>query len=304
MHVLIITAAFNAEPFIARAINSVIAQTHADWRMVVVDDGSNDGTADAALRFPDTRIQVIRQANAGVSAARNRGLDAADADFVLFLDADDWLAPDAISRLLTALSRAPGAVAAAGPVRFFNEARGRARRRHLSPPAGDLLPRILRRNLFANGGHVLIRAEALRAAGRFRPDLSFGEDWEFWVRLAAQGRFAADPADAPVLYVSERDNGAYFRQAADPAAVQRCLDAIFTNPSLQARFGPDGLRAHRRLAEAETAWAAGQVSLALNNPRAARRMLAKSVLIRPSARRCALLLLAAAASLGGRPGRA
>src|ERR1039458_9631138 len=112
MRVGMLAHAWNVGPWIADAIRSVIAQTHTNWRMVVVDDGSTDATASLAAGFPDDRLTLPRQANAGVSTARNRGLAALDAsaDAVLFLDADDWLAPDALARLVAALYAAPQAV--------------------------------------------------------------------------------------------------------------------------------------------------------------------------------------------------
>ncbi|HYZ23506.1 MAG TPA: glycosyltransferase family A protein, partial [Rhodopila sp.] len=94
MHVAVVTPAFNVAPYIADAIASVIAQTHRDWSLVVVDDGSTDPTAEVATSFRDPRIHILRQPNSGVSAARNRGIaEAGRSDAFLFLDADDWLAP-------------------------------------------------------------------------------------------------------------------------------------------------------------------------------------------------------------------
>jgi glycosyltransferase involved in cell wall biosynthesis len=91
MRVGIVTPAWNVARWIDGTIRSVLEQTHADWRMVVVDDGSTDATAALVGRVADPRVTLLRQANAGVSAARNAGLAALDpgADAVLFLDADD-----------------------------------------------------------------------------------------------------------------------------------------------------------------------------------------------------------------------
>jgi glycosyltransferase involved in cell wall biosynthesis len=74
MRIGIVTPAYNAASWIGDAIASVIGQTHDDWAMVVVDDGSTDATADIVARAGDARIRLIRQANAGVSAARNHGM--------------------------------------------------------------------------------------------------------------------------------------------------------------------------------------------------------------------------------------
>ena len=143
MHTSIIIPAYNAATWIGSCLGSVLAQTHGDWDAIVVDDGSTDGTAELVAGFADPRIHLIRQDNAGVSSARNRGLSALPAtDSVLFLDADDWLAPDALARLIKPLETFPRAIAAAGPCGFMREhaAPGSRPYRIKRPPAGDLFP--------------------------------------------------------------------------------------------------------------------------------------------------------------------
>ncbi|WP_270936797.1 glycosyltransferase family 2 protein [Falsiroseomonas oryzae] len=259
----IVTPAFDVACFVGDAIASVRAQSHADLELVVVDDGSRDGTARAAERAAedDPRIRILRQANAGVSAARNAGIAAATGQALLFLDADDWLAPDALARLVAALRAAPGAVAAYGPWAAVAEA---ARpgdpplRLKTGPfPDGDVLETLLVRNLLANGGHLLIRRRAFAAAGGFDPAIRYGEDWECWVRLALQGGFGRVAGTAPLLFVRERGASAYRRMARDPAAFAPAMAAIWGNPALAARLGPrlDRLRAR---AEAENAWVVGK----------------------------------------------
>jgi glycosyltransferase involved in cell wall biosynthesis len=115
MHVSIITPVYNVAPYVGDAIRSVLGQSHHDWSMTIVDDGSTDGTPDVAAAFPDPRIRIVRQRNAGVSAARNTGLAATEADAVLFLDGDDWLSPDALTALYRALRDDESAIAAVGP---------------------------------------------------------------------------------------------------------------------------------------------------------------------------------------------
>jgi glycosyltransferase involved in cell wall biosynthesis len=224
--------------------------------MVVVDDGSTDSTARIADSYPDTRIRLIRQDNAGVSAARNRGIAASTSGACLFLDADDWLAPEALARLAAALSASPSAVAAAGS---YARCSGSATTR-FAPPLGrgDLLERLLVRNLFANGGHLLIRRAAIGRAGGFHPGLSYGEDWEYWTRLALLGDVVPAATRDPVLFVRERPGSAYLRMATDPARFEAAADVIYGNPDITRRFGADRLRALRRRADAETAWVIGR----------------------------------------------
>jgi glycosyltransferase involved in cell wall biosynthesis len=138
VQIAVVVPAFNVAPYLRRALDSMLRQTHTDWSLVVIDDGSTDATAAVAAAFTDPRIRLIRQGNAGVSAARNRGVAAfldgrigfpgADstycddtrlpraqtADAFLFLDGDDFLAPDALVCLAETLEGAPWAVAACG----------------------------------------------------------------------------------------------------------------------------------------------------------------------------------------------
>lgn len=289
LRIAIITPAFNAAATLGGTLRSVLAQTHTDWRLAVVDDGSGDGTAECAATFADPRIQVIRQDNAGVSAARNRGLATLDGDAFLLLDADDVLAPHALAALVRALAADPHAVAATGAACFVLPDGKRGTRHRLGAPRGDLLPGLLVRNRFANCGQMLVRRAVIRSAGGFRDELSYGEDWEYAIRLACLGPFVAAGPE-PLLLVRERADGAYRRRVADPAAIDPCLDAIYENPLLRKRFSANRLNALRHRAEAENAWVVGRALLRQGVITDGRRWLLRSVAAAPSASRIALLV--------------
>ena len=90
--VSVVIPLYNKGPYIKRALSSVIDQTFQDFEIIVVDDGSTDNGADVVRSFDDLRIRLIQQENAGVSVARNHGIDEAKAELIAFLDADDeWL---------------------------------------------------------------------------------------------------------------------------------------------------------------------------------------------------------------------
>ena len=96
--VTVVIAAYNAEKFIRQTLESALAQSLNDIEVIVVDDGSTDDTQSIVSGLSDCRLKVLRQANSGVSAARNAGLAAARAPYVFFLDADDLLLRDALLR--------------------------------------------------------------------------------------------------------------------------------------------------------------------------------------------------------------
>ncbi len=108
MRVSVIVPCYNAGEYLAPCLRSVLAQTMGDLELLVIDDGSTDGSLAVAQRIAggDARVRVFHQENRGVCAARNRGLDAAQGEFVTFVDGDDLLRPDALERML---ALAPGA---------------------------------------------------------------------------------------------------------------------------------------------------------------------------------------------------
>lgn len=113
MNVTVVTPLYNAEAYIAATIQSVIAQTHSDVEHVVVDDGSTDRSAAivTALEAVHPQIRLIQQENRGVAAARNHGarVTRSDSTYLLFLDADDLLVPEALATLTAYLDAHPDA---------------------------------------------------------------------------------------------------------------------------------------------------------------------------------------------------
>jgi hypothetical protein len=122
--------------------------------------------------------------------------------------------------------------------------------------------------------------------------MAYGEDWEFWIRIALQGPFAALGSRAPVLFVRQCAAGAYRRLASHPAAFAPCMDAIFGNPALPARFGPRRLAAIRRRTEAENQWIIGRELIRGGKDADGRAWLRHSVLAAPTVKRAALLAAA------------
>lgn len=112
--VSIIIPAFNVENYIGRGVSSALSQTYEDIEVVVVDDGSSDGTWSVLQTYSaDSRVVLSRQENSGVSRARNHALNLATGDYVIFLDSDDWLEPEACEQMMRMQSLKPGALIAA-----------------------------------------------------------------------------------------------------------------------------------------------------------------------------------------------
>src|SRR5690242_6114774 len=103
----VVVPIYNVEGFLDECLGSLAAQTFSDLEVVMVNDGSTDGSAAIAEAFAarDERFRLITQPNGGLSAARNTGIDAATGEFLAFVDSDDVLPPDAYERLVGALDK-------------------------------------------------------------------------------------------------------------------------------------------------------------------------------------------------------
>lgn len=193
--VSVIIPARDAEQTLAATLGSVLAQEFGDWEAIVVDDGSQDGTADIASHYArsDGRIRSISTSGAGVSAARNQGLRQAAGETLLFLDSDDWIGRSHIARLHAALRAEREAAASyCGYVRVTPA--GQAFMPRFAPEvAADPLHVFARRNALVPHT-VLINRAWIERLGGFDVRLRTCEDWDFWQRLAfAGGRFVPTP---------------------------------------------------------------------------------------------------------------
>ena len=169
--VSVVIPVHDGERYLGEAIESVLGQTAPPFETIVVDDGSTDASAAVAERYAP-RVRVCSQPNAGIGAARNRGVSLAQGDHVAFLDADDLWEPRKLELQLTAMAAEPGPDIVLGHVRQFVDpsldAEAAAR---IACPAG-LQPGYL-------AGAVLARRDAIERVGPFREDLRVGEfvDW-------------------------------------------------------------------------------------------------------------------------------
>jgi glycosyltransferase involved in cell wall biosynthesis len=157
--------------YLAEALASVFAQDVPPAEVVVVDDGSSDGSADVA-RAADGRVRVLTQVPAGAGAARNRGVAATRAPWIAFLDADDRWSPGKLRRQRDAIAALPGAVASIGTIRqFFSPELGRT-----DAPAPELVVGVSPITL-------VVRREVFDAVGGYATDLRASEAAAWWTRF-------------------------------------------------------------------------------------------------------------------------
>lgn len=302
----VVVPAYNVAAYIDATLQSVERQSFQEWECIVIDDGSRDATAEVVARRTDRRIRLYRQENAGAGAARNAGFARARGRFVMFLDGDDILHEEALSRLHAGLEAHPEAVAAFGTIlRLLAsgeiEPGQKAVERHRFA-TGDVLTAMLRMDrVFWNGGQLLIRAEAVREAGGYIETLRLDEDWTFFCHLAATGPVHYIGAPPEVLRHRVLSGGNVASRGCDPAIHGPSVDLIFTSERLRARYTAPQWRALRRDAEAAHLFEAGRQNFVRRRFDVSRRLMLRSLLTKPSRRRAAIFAVALASEILNRP---
>lgn len=191
----VVIPCYNQGHFLGEAIHSALHQTHPGVEVVVVDDGSTDGTrAVAEWAGWDRPVRYVWQRNAGLSAARNAGLRVSTGAYVAFLDSDDWLLPDAVEHGVEAFQERPESAMVVGHHREVDEVGEGpdadleaahtylARRREEAE--GGAYEALLRGNYIGMPATVLYRRDALEAVGGFDPSLRSCEDYDLYLRIA------------------------------------------------------------------------------------------------------------------------
>jgi glycosyltransferase involved in cell wall biosynthesis len=286
----VIIPCYNHGRYLAESIASVVAQTYRGWELIVVDDGSTDDSAAVAkrliARYPERRMQLLRQTNQGLSASRNNGIRVARGRYILPLDADDQIEPTMLAETLAVLERRPEVGFVYTDVRMFGE-----ENRIWSGGAYSLdklrfdCPMV---------PATLFRKDAWAATGGFRGDFRPPgyEDWDFWLSLAEAGWQGDHIARPLVLY--RRANSSMLAHARRHDLELRA-QIVRNHPSLYSA----GMRAWARrvcapawsadgsLRSAGLWWRAlaGYVAqVALDNPRRLPKTLARPLFTRLTAR--------------------
>ena len=194
--VSVIVPCHNYGAYVGQALESILSQTYQNVEAVVVDDGSTDETADAVLPFVERgRVVYIRQEQAGISAARNRGLAAATGDYIAFLDADDyWPHTDQLARHVAYLESHRECGWVFGDARPFDQTgytgapyllqNGYYRQESADAQPCELSPALLcKEGFFIPTGTLLVRKECFEQVGVFDPSLKMFEDVDMWLAI-------------------------------------------------------------------------------------------------------------------------
>lgn len=187
----VVIPAYNAAWCVARAIDSVLAQTFRDFELIVVNDGSTDDTATVLSAYGD-QLRILTQANGGLSSARNAGIHAARGDYIAFLDADDWWLVDKLARQIRLMESRPDLAFCSSAANIVDPAGKPQGRWDCGCDDQPPLDAIFSANAFVagSGSAVLAKRHALEQAGDFDETLHSLEDIDMWMRLAAIGDYA------------------------------------------------------------------------------------------------------------------
>jgi glycosyltransferase involved in cell wall biosynthesis len=220
--VSVVMACYNAAPFLRAAVDSVLGQTHEDVELIVVDDGSTDQSREILKAYGDS-VVVIEQENRGPYPARNAGIRACTGEYVAFLDADDYWAPDCLQKLRTALDESAAAVAYCG---WQNIGLEGPRGEPFVPPdyeAENKQERLLKAAAPWPIHAALVRRTLIGEVGGFGEELSTCMDYDLWLRISYSRPIVRVPE--VMAFYRHHDRGqitsAQWRQAKNSWLVKR-----------------------------------------------------------------------------------
>lgn len=192
MFLSVLLPAYNAEKHLPEAIASVLAQTHSDFELLLLNDGSTDRTLEIAEKFRarDSRMQVITHGNMGMGASLNQALEWAKSDWIVRLDADDVMLPHRLERQIAFVERHPRIAVGGSLVYYIGEDD-----RVLGAATSSLaLPEDFERcqrdgkPIALHHPSVIMRKDVVLAAGGYRPEFWPADDFDLWARIAEQDR--------------------------------------------------------------------------------------------------------------------
>lgn len=236
--VSIIMPVYNGEQYVAEAIDSVLAQDHENWELLIINDGSQDRSGKIIQSYEDPRIHYFQQENAGVSAARNLGLTAIKGDYFCFLDGDDRLTPHSLSSRLAVFEDQTDVDFVDGQVEKWNQDFSK----HLSTwnpnfkgqPLSDLVK--MTGHSFFGPSWLIKRQEG--KTYQMMEGLSHAEDLLFYIKLAAVGGNYSFSNETCLLYRVHNQSAMSNLKGlgAGYLALEAKLDQLDLPPSLRRAY--------------------------------------------------------------------
>ncbi len=204
MKISCLIATYRADDYIGKALESIRAQSHADWEIVVVEDGSRGQTEAIVGQFAASVSQPVRYenlgVNRGVATARTRLMELAQGEAIAFLDADDWWTQSHLANADRAF--AAGADFVVAPIQLYNLDTHEAMQSYAPPEIlyQDPVRELFTHSAIMTSSCVAIRTALVRKVGAFEPTLRIGEDRDYWLRCAAAGASFAGTGEVTCFY--------------------------------------------------------------------------------------------------------
>lgn len=187
--VSIITPTYNRGDFITFAVESVLRQTYSDYEMIIVDDGSTDGTREIVGRYlHDKRIKYYRQKNLGQSTARNKGLNLSSGEYICFLDSDDIYKPGKLETQVSLFRRMPHVDIIYGDEEYIDTDGTLLGKSRMKCHSGLIYEALLLDN-FVSITTAMVRRRCFDELGGFDESIKVADDYELWLRLSARYHF-------------------------------------------------------------------------------------------------------------------
>lgn len=191
--VSVIMSVFNATPFLAESVSSILNQTYKNFEFIIINDGSTDKTSEILSRFSDPRLKIIHQNNRGFTKSINYCLRLAKGKYIARMDADDISLPERLSRQISFLDSHPD-IALCGTYAIAINESGQEIGRYTYPPVNhsDILRLLFRHNPFIHPS-VMFRKKVIDQIGPYNEKFPVAQDYELWSRLAPQFKTANLP---------------------------------------------------------------------------------------------------------------
>jgi len=290
-NVSVVIPTYNRERYVVRAIDSVLGQKYTDYEVIVVDDGSTDGTKDKLRIYGDT-IKYVYQHNSGVSAARNRGIQLAAGKWLAFLDSDDEWGADYLDRQMRGVHENPGVCMQTTDCLFIGLNGDRRRYFEINRSIGEFhgedylyfekpFSFVVKHGPWQIGSTIILR-EAINKAGMFDTNLTISEDFDLMARVALQGAFGM--INEALIRVYRRDESIAcltgwakdnpIRARESDGEIYQKLKQIEALSNKERKALNELLSANRR--------AIGNILIEQGRPREARKYYEEAVFIYPS----------------------
>lgn len=243
----VIIASYNHQDYIAETLRSIEEQTFQDFEIILVDDGSRDGTVEVARRV-HSRAQIFTQANQGVVAARNRGVDLAKGEYICFVDSDDVVLPTRFEKQVVVLDRDPGIGLVFADAWIIDSAGQRIGRFCDVYPVvpGDVAEMLMLHYCFTPMIAVMVRADVLRRTGPFHKPGPIS-DYIKWIEIAHISRTHYDPEPLGCWRRHGQSTSKQANKVKSYARTRAALKKLLRKyPDMQAKIGRAMLRRFSR----------------------------------------------------------